>query len=111
MIDALQPGLNLEEILRKAGTPLRPQQAYEFANNLPPGPEGTRYPGQSDLVEQFWLGVGRGSMALTLDRKMALKEKGNLPPRHAKTCPRWIQNLTEVLSGKEKVDAISIKSM
>lgn len=73
MIDVLQPGLNLEEILKKAGIPLDPQRTYEFANNLPPGPEGTRYPGQSALLEQFWVGVGRGSMALTLDRKMALK--------------------------------------
>lgn len=74
MIDALQSGLNLEDILKKAGKPLDPQRAYEFAKGLPPGPEGTRYPGQSDLVEQFWIGVGRGSMDLTLNRKMALKK-------------------------------------
>lgn len=74
MIDALRSGLNLEDILKKAGKPLDPQRAYEFANNLPSGPEGTHYPHQSDLVKQFWLGVGRGSMVLTLDRKMALKK-------------------------------------
>ena len=71
--DVLQSGLNLEEILKKSGKPLGPQEACEFFYGIPPGPEGTRYPGQSDLVSQFWIEVGRGRMNLTLDRKMALK--------------------------------------
>ena len=71
--DVLQSGLNLEEILKKAGKPLYPVEAYEFANDLPHNPERRTFPGRTELLDSLWGGMRRGIIRLTADRRMTLK--------------------------------------